>query len=266
MEISQEILDILSKNLTASYDEGYKRGYAAGYTAGLSAAEDEADSETQEPLEEGIYPIHDCIMDISAYQKDIDFDELCANTDFVILRARVCTKTDTTFEARAAELNKRGMPFAVYDYATLMSKDNAKQQAEAIYNLCEKYHPTIYYIDTEQLGTGVSYANEYEYIKVYVNRLRELGVKKVGQYTGDWKYSTYYKKIQDLFDTLWIARYGKNNGEYDGCTLTSDAYTDKIDLHQYTDKGVLPGIPTKGDRSRLTGKRPLSYFTGRKYE
>lgn len=239
--------------------------YTKGYLEGLNDTI-KTPTEDNSISEKPIYKIHNCIVDISAYQSNIDFDKLCNETDFIIMRARVCTKTDSAFEARAKELNKRNMPFAVYDYATLMSHSNAKAQAEAIYNLCESYHPRIYYIDTEQLGTGVKYADEYEYIKTYVARLRELGVKVVGQYTGDWKYSTYYKKIQDIFDTLWIASYGKNTGEYDGVVLKSEEFTDKIDLHQYTDKGTLPGIPTKGDRSRLTGKRPLSWFTGRKYE
>lgn len=229
------------------------------YEAGKMAAADE-------PSDEKLYPVHNKIIDISSFQASPDFDQICNCVDFVILRARVCTKTDTTFEARAKELNKRDMPFAVYDYATLMSHNNAKQQAEAIFNLCDKYHPRIYYIDTEQLGTGVMRGEEMSYIETYVKRLRELGAVTVGQYTGDWLFSTYYKRIQDLFDTLWIASYGANNGTYDGVKLASEAYTDKIDLHQFTDKGALPGIASKGDLSRLTGKRPLSWFTGRKYK
>lgn len=237
-------------------DEAYRQGYLAAQKA----------TENEEEAEEFCYPIHNCIMDISAFQKNPDFDEICDKCDFVILRARVCNKNDTTFEERAKELNKRDMPFAVYDYATLMSNSNAIAQAEALYKLASPYNPKIYYIDTEQLGTGVTYGAERGYIKTYVARLRELGAKVVGQYTGDWKYSTYYWQIQDLFDTLWIASYGKNIGTYDGVALKSAEKTDKIDLHQFTDKGVLPGIATKGDLSRLTGNKPLEWFTGRKYE
>lgn len=215
--------------------------------------------------QEQVYKIHGCIPDLSSFQPTPNYDELCNNSDFIILRARYCSKTDNTFEERAKELNKRNMPFAVYDYVTLMSQSNAKQQAEAIFNLCNQYHPRIYYIDTEQLGTGVTRANEMEYIKTYVARLRELGVQTIGHYTGDWLYSTYYKKLQDLFDTIWIASYGKNTGEDEGIELASAQYTDKIDLHQYTDKGIIPGITTKGDLSGLTGHRSLEWFTGRKY-
>lgn len=242
--------------INAWLDEAYRQGYLAGQKT----------VENEEEAEEFYYPIHNCIMDISAFQKNPDFDEICDKCDFVILRARVCNKNDTTFVERAKELNKRNMPFAVYDYATLMSNSNAVAQAEALYKLASPYNPKIYYIDTEQLGTGVTYGAEREYIKTYVARLRELGAKVIGQYTGDWKYSTYYWQIQDLFDTLWIASYGKNIGTYDGVVLKSAEKTDKIDLHQFTDKGILPGIATKGDLSRLTGNKSLEWFTGRKYE
>lgn len=216
---------------------------------------------------EPVYPVNNLIVDLSSYDAAPNYDELCAKTDFIILRARYCNKTDTTFEARAQELNKRDMPFAVYDYVTLNSSANAIQQAEKFYNLCEKYHPRIYYVDTEQLATGVTYAKEREYLKSYVAHLRELGAKVIGHYSGDWLYSTYYWQIQDLFDTVWIASYGKNNGIDEGITLKSAQKTDKVDMHQFTDKGVIPGIPSKvGDLSHLTGRKPLEWFTGRKYE
>ena len=234
------------------------------YEAGRNAVQQDKPP-VQTPADGELYPVYNIIPDLSQYQTDVDIDALCAGSDFVILRARVCTKTDSKFEERAAELVKRKMPFCVYDYATLMSNNNARQQAEAVYALCEPYGPSVYYIDTEQLGTGVKRGDEYGYIETYVKRLRELGAKKVGQYTGDWLYSTYYKRIQDLFDTIWIASYGTNTGQDTGVELESLKYTDKVDLHEYTDRGVIPGVPSLGDLSHLTGHRPLSWFTGRQY-
>ena len=237
--------------------------YDKGYLTGLNEALKHPDSA---PTAEPVYPIHNCIPDLSSFQKNINFDELCNGSDFIILRARYCNKTDSTFEERAKQMNEHNMPFAVYDYAMLRSHAHAKEQAENFYNLCAPYNPRIYYIDTEQLSSYATYATEMEYIKTYVARLRELGVEVVGQYTGDWLYSTYYKKLQDYFDTLWIASYGKDTGKDEGVALKSAEFTDKIDLHQFTSKGVIPGVPTKGDLSSLTGHRPLSWFTGRVYE
>lgn len=264
--MTYKITDQQIETINGWLADAYEEGRIAGFKEGLTEGTNETEPVTDIPSDEPIYKIHNCIVDISSYQATPDYDQFCSQVDFVILRARYCSKTDSKFEERAAEFNKRNMPFAVYDYVTLMSHANAKQQAEKMYELCEPYHPRIYYIDTEQLGTGVQRGEEMSYIQTYVQTLRDLGVKCIGHYTGDWLYSTYYKRLQDLFDTLWIASYGKNTGTYDGVQLASESYTNKIDLHQYTDKGALPGIASRGDRSRLTGKRPLSWFTGRKYE
>lgn len=246
------------------YENGYQEGYANGYEDGKRSVLAELE-ENQGDLDEGLFIPHDCIADISAYQKSVNFDELCAYTDFVILRARVCGKNDSMFEKRAQELNKRNMPFAVYDYARLNSHKDAKKQAEALYNLASPYNPRIYYIDTEKPADGVNYTDEMVFITTYVARLRELGVKVVGQYSGDWRYSTYYYKIADIFDTLWIAHYGKDSGELEEVNLKSAKKARHVDLRQYTSKGHIPGISTLGDLSVIIGDKPLEWFTGRKY-
>lgn len=228
------------------------------------------DESVVEPSEQ-VFEIHGYIPDVSVYQVDIDMDKFCAGNDFAIFRARVNGKPDSKFAGWAVELKRRGFPFAVYDYLRLKSKEDAIAQADAMYETCAPYDPKIYYLDTEQLADGVSYAEEREYIKVYVNRLRERGVKLIGQYTGDYRWRTSYRDLEPIFDTLWIASWGKNDGVYTGWALKSAQYTNKIHLHQFTSNGYTkvagaPGIDHRIDLNRLTGAVPLSWFTGRKYE
>ena len=216
------------------------------------------------------YGIHGFIPDVSVYQNKIDMDKFCAGNDFAIFRARVNGKDDTKFAIWAKELKARNFPFAVYDYLRLKSVEDAIAQADAMYAACSPYNPKIYYLDTEQLSDGVDYAAEKEYIKAYVNRLREHGVKLIGQYMGDYRWRTTYRDIESIFDTLWIANWEKNEGVYTGWKLKSAAYTDKIHLHQYTSNGYSksagsPGIEHRIDLNRLTGVKPLSWFTGREY-
>lgn len=230
----------------------------------------EQDEPEAEPSEQ-VFKVHGFIPDVSVYQVEIDMDKFCAGNDFAIFRARVNGKPDTKFAGWAAELKRRGFPFAVYDYLRLKSKEDAIAQADAMYETCAPYDPKIYYLDTEQLADGVSYAEEREYIKVYVERLRERGVKLIGQYTGDYRWRTSYRDLEPIFDTLWIASWGKNDGVYTGWTLKSAQYTNKIHLHQFTSNGYTkvagaPGIEHRIDLNRLTGVVPLSWFTGRKYE
>lgn len=228
------------------------------------------DESVIEPSEQ-VFEIHGYIPDVSVYQVDIDMDKFCAGNDFAIFRARVNGKPDSKFAGWAAELKRRGFPFAVYDYLRLKSKEDAIAQADAMYETCAPYDPKIYYLDTEQLADDVSYAEEREYIKVYVNRLRERGVKLIGQYTGDYRWRTSYRDLEPIFDTLWIASWGPNEGTYTGWEIKSASYTDKIHLHQFTSNGFAkvagaPGIDHRIDLNRLTGAVPLSWFTGRKYE
>lgn len=218
-----------------------------------------------------VYPVHGFIPDISAYQGSICMDEFCAGNDFAILRARVNGKADAKFKDWAGELQKRNFPFAVYDYLRLKSAKDAAEQADAMFAACYPFNPRIYYLDTEQLADGTTYAEEREYINIYVQRLRDWGVERIGQYTGDYRWRTQYRDLEPIFDTLWIANWGKNTGSPDGITLKSAAYTDKIALHQYTSYGYTktpgaPGITHRIDLNRLTGAQPLAYFTGRIYE
>lgn len=247
-----------------------KYDVGAGDTVTPADPEPEPAEPVQEQPTEQVYQIHGFIPDVSVYQESIDFDKFVAGNDFAIFRARVNGKEDSKFKGWAKELVARGFPFAVYDYLKLKSKEDAIAQADAMFALCYPFKPRIYYLDTEELADGMTYDVERELIKVYVQRLREWGVEIIGQYTGDSRWRNQYRAIESVFDTLWIANWGSNNGKPDGITLKSAAYTDKIDLHQFTSYGYTkvpgaPGINHRIDLNQLTGKRPLSWFTGRNY-
>lgn len=217
------------------------------------------------------FEIHGFIPDVSAYQEKIDMDAFCAGNDFAFFRARVNGKDDIEFADWAKDLVKRDFPFAVYDYLRLKSDDHAVEQAEAMFKACNTYKPRIYYLDTENPADDVTYDQEKKYIETYVKTLRKLGVKCIGQYTGDYRWCEYYRDIDDLFDTLWIARWGKDNGKPDGIVLNAAKYTDKVALYQYTSCGNFrvagaPGIKTRVDLNQLTGVKPLTWFTGRIYK
>ena len=223
------------------------------------------EGEDPAPEEEKIETKPAIIPDVSQYQGTINMKNFCGGCSFAIFRARVNGKNDAKFKAWAKEMNNYGFKFAVYDFVMLKSVADAKKQAEAMFKLCDPFKPTIYYLDTEKRAKGVSYAKEKTYIKAYVQRLRELGVKKIGQYTGDYRWRVSYKDIVDIFDTLWIANWGKNKGSYTGWAIKSAKYTDKIDLHQYTSMGYTkgqgaPGIRHRIDMNRLTGKKTIEWF------
>ncbi|MEG2623986.1 MAG: peptidoglycan-binding protein [Clostridia bacterium] len=217
------------------------------------------------------YPVFRVCPDISKYQARIDFDAFCAGADFAIFRARVNGKNDVKFKEWAAECVKRGFPFSVYDFITLTDEADAAAQAEAFYDLTSPFNPRIYYLDVETLGSGIGHDANRRLIQAYVARLRELGAEKIGLYMGSYRFRTQYKQIADIFDTLWLANWGKQTG------YLSSIPSDPCDLHQYTSMGYAtpkgakervpgaPGIQHRIDLNRLTGGKPLSFFTGRKH-
>lgn len=226
----------------------------------------------QEPVSEPetVYTVHGFLPDVSAHQEKMDTELFATGNDWAILRARINGKDDVMFKGWATALTKLGFPFGVYDYLKLKSKEDAIEQADKMFAICYPFKPKFYFLDTEELADGVTYAQEAEYIKVYVQRLREWGVEYVGQYTGDDKWVNHYRNLEPIFDGLWIAHWGKNTGYFEGQTLKSAKYTKKIVLHQYTSYGYTkvpgaPGINHRIDLNRLTGVVPLSFFTGRKY-
>ena len=239
-------------------------------TMAAALAEKRGDPPEEPDPGEGVYPIHGIIPDVSENQGEIDMDEFCCGCDWAIFRARVSGRDDRKFDAWAKEMHERGFPFGVYDFVKLESVKDAERQAQAMWDKCAKWKPTVWFLDTEKRADGVGYKAERTYLKAYVAKLRALGAERVGQYTGDYRWRRAYRSIADLFDVIWIANWGKNKGTYTGWTIKSEAYTDKIYLHQYTSYGYArgqgaPGIRHRIDMNRLTGKVGLEWFTGRKY-
>lgn len=247
----------------------------------FAESENDGDDVPEEPPVDGnpdedtpdkdAYPVFRVCPDISKYQVKIDFDAFCAGADFAIFRARVNGKTDAKFREWAAECVKRGFPFSVYDFITLTDEKDAIVQAEAFYELASPFSPRIYYLDVETLGSGIGHGTNRKLIKAYVARLRELGAERIGLYMGSYRFRTQYKQIADIFDTLWLANWGKQTG------YLSSVPSETCDLHQYTSMGYAtpkcakervpgaPGIKHRIDLNRLTGNKPLSFFTGREH-
>jgi peptidoglycan hydrolase-like protein with peptidoglycan-binding domain len=255
--------------VTGVYDE---RTHAS-LSALLDAENDDQKPDT-DPVEPpaNVYPVRWIFPDLSEYQGELNYDAFCDGCDSAIIRSRVNGKNDGIFVKHATEFNKRNFPFSVYDYVTLSSEADAINQADKQYERCNPFNPIIYFVDTEALAKGVSHADNRKYVAVYVNRLRQRGVSRIGLYTFESMYQNNLKQIEGIFDVLWIANFGKNTG-FVGSVVSA---SEKLALHQYTSMGGAtnkegirvpgaPGCKKRIDLNRLTGSKSLSYFTGRKH-
>jgi len=199
------------------------------------------------------------IIDISRWNGVQSWSKVSKNVAFIILRCGVTYSAehelagqmdiDKRFNEYASKCLEYGIPFGVYYYGMASTPEKARQEAEKAYSVASKYNPLFYAYDAEEaVLTGAS-------IEAFADRLRELGVRKVGCYIAHHRYSKY-KVDTKKFDFIWIPHYGPDN---DGQVGSTPSY--KCDLHQYSSRGTVPGIAGNVDVNRLMGTKPLSFFT-----
>lgn len=174
-------------------------------------------------------------IDISTYQKNINYDEAKKHIAFCIIRAGYGvqylpnSQRDGQFDNHYNGF-KGKVPLGVYYYAYGTSYDTGRKEAENClkYMGDKKFELPIYYDmeenrNTKEAGQG------------FVDRIREAGLK-----AGIYASSSFYKS-KDLgsinCDSVWIAQYGSNNGN-----IPSSKPSIHYDIWQYTSKGYVEGI------------------------
>lgn len=78
-------------------------------------------------------------IDVSAWQRLIDWEKVKPQIDFAILRAGCGTTIDNMFEYNAAECTRLGIPFGVYWFSYAYTTDMAKKEAELVCQQIEGY-------------------------------------------------------------------------------------------------------------------------------
>lgn len=193
------------------------------------------------------------IIDISHHQvpSKIDYKKLCNQLDMAIIRVQYGSRLiDRHYKTHIAEMKKYNVPFGVYAWVRGINEKDMEVEATDFYNRSKNLNPLFYVLDVEEQ----SMSNMRVGINAYVKKLRSLTNKKVGVYIGHHLYKSFNLDLSK-FDFVWIPRYGKNNGRV-------DKFPDyPCDIHQYTENGRLDGYSGNLDLNRLTGSKPLSFFT-----
>lgn len=190
--------------------------------------------------------------DISHHNKVDDWDALRKSAPFLITKAtQGMTFVDPYMETFIKECEARKIPYWLYVY---LNKGDELAQTKRMVSVCKgKVGKSFrgYCLDVEagNNASGVALALDWlagrgERCMIYT------------MYAQYGKYKSILGKLQDNV-AWWEARYGKNDGTYKKQYPAHDG----VDLHQYTDKGDCPGIPGNTDLNRLTGRKPLEWFT-----
>ena len=189
------------------------------------------------------------IPDLSKWRTVSDWSKV--NVKFMISRATIGQTIDSTLDAFIKGCEEKAIPYWLYVY---LKKGDEKGQSEFMVKTCKAKvgkHFVGYILDAEE-------DNSPSDVKKALDYLTNLGHKTM-IYTGYAEYTKYKRLIESRPQSCawWEARYGKDNGAY------SPQYPchEGVDLHQYTSKGIFQGIGGTCDLSRLTGEKPLEFFT-----
>lgn len=78
-------------------------------------------------------------IDVSAWQRIIDWEKVKPQIDFAMLRAGCGTDVDNMFEYNASECTRLAIPFGVYWFSYAYTTDMAKKEAELVCQCIEGY-------------------------------------------------------------------------------------------------------------------------------
>ena len=211
-------------------------------------------SSTEETVE--IKPI----VDISGWQmpEQIDYDLLANAISGAIVRVHSGAQAkeentathlngmDKAYQKHIEELQKRGVPVAVYAYVAASSKKEMEKEAEEFYKASAPYNPTYYWLDVEEKTMSDMNSG----IESFRSKLSSLGAKNIGIYIGTYFILEHSIKT-NKFDAVWIPTYGTNTGYYESAPETDMDY----DLHQYTSVGWIPGFENAVDLNQIAPNR-----------
>ena len=151
-------------------------------------------------------------LDISSYQKGINFDEIKSKVDFLNLRAGFTgwggdgtnKNKDSCFEDFYSKSKARGIPVGAYWYSCANTYEKGRAEAEYLYNNCLKGKQFEYpiYIDVEEnRHQQIGKSRMAEAIKGFCEYLEGKGY-----YVGIYANSNYFN---NFIDTAKLSMYDK---------------------------------------------------------
>lgn len=210
--------------------------------------------------------IHGC--DISKWQGQIDFDQLAAEMEFVVIRSSYGVgKTDQQFTRNRDEARRVGIHHGFYHYAYPQWKDDTG----AIHYNDPEAEAAWFLEVVGKLQTGEFLALDFEeswatpvdwclrfltYIRDHLNGYKPLVYLNQSLINAhDWS-----PVVAGDFG-LWVARYGANTGFVDESHAPSAGAWPFYAMWQYTSKGSVAGLSPL-DLNRFYGDKDQLWLYG----
>ncbi len=176
------------------------------------------------------------IIDVSHNNGQIDWAKVSPHIEKAILRVGYGNddpkQDDRQYARNRAECERLGIPYDVYIYSYAKTVAEAQSEARHVMRLAGK--DKIIYFDSEEPGTQYVALTCAE---AFRDALKEKGYR-AGLYASESWYKSYLAGVKG-FASLWIAKYGRNDGNMNARPLVD------CNIWQYTSVARIAGI--KGD-------------------
>ena len=181
------------------------------------------------------------VIDVSNWQDKIDWVKVKADGVVgAIIRYGDGSFIDTRFDENMRNAKAAGLHIGAYIYSRATSKEQARNEAERLFNACEPYAPDMpLYIDLEAKGYG-KYADDVAI--AFLNKIKSLGGRG-GVYANLNWWNNYLKKTAKDYSSnaFWIAQYN-DTMDYKPAS--------KMGMWQYTSSGKVNGISGRVDMNK----------------
>lgn len=180
-------------------------------------------------------------IDVSEFQREIDWDSAKEYIDFAILRCgygnNYIDQDDSTYERNARECTRLGIPFGTYLFSYALNLSMAQSEVDHTLRLVKGYkleYPIFLDVEyREQLDLPKEKLTDI--VEYYCQKIEEAGYY-VGIYASLNTFENYLDSERlDKYDK-WVAEWGKDF-----------TYRGSSGLWQNTDNDRVPGIETRVD-------------------
>lgn len=202
------------------------------------------------------------IVDISTFDKHVDFAKLKKQVAGVIIRAGFANEVDEYFVEHIKGSNQAGIPTGIYWFSYACNRDEAIEEARRCIAVIKPYRVGLpVFFDWEYDSDRYAKQKGYRITRSILNAMAEAfcdTVQKAGYIAGiyfnkDFRDNRYYKTTLNKY-VQWYAYYN---------SVIDDSYG--IDLWQYTSKAEVDGIPEKNeDMSYVLNEKILDYSMAEK--
>lgn len=189
-------------------------------------------------------------IDISVWNKNIDWDKLKGQIDFAILRIGYTgygktknKKMDSTFEEKYAKCKELGIPVGVYWYSCAVTEEEAIEEANKTIEILKgrKLEYPIYFDTEDNHDTTAPNNSPTSQAKIGRAKLTKVTkafcdtIEKAGYYVGIYASSSWFKNNLNLNE---LEKYDKWVAQWSNNAPSGISYG----MWQYSAKGYIDGI------------------------